>query len=120
MDIVFIEGLSVETTIGVFDWERKVKQQLIFDLEMAWDISAAAQADDLALTLDYKAVSERIVEHVKQTRFELLESLAQELADLLRSEFSITWLRLRLSKPGAVPQANNVGLLIERGQRGVV
>ncbi|GAA6153826.1 dihydroneopterin aldolase [Pseudoteredinibacter isoporae] len=118
MDIVFIEGLCVDATIGVFDWERKIKQRLRIDLEMAWDIRQAASTDDLQYALDYKAVSDRISEHVAGTEYELLESLAEELSELLLNDFSISWLRMKLSKPGAVPTASNVGLLIERGQRG--
>ncbi len=118
MDIVFIEGLCVDATIGVFDWERKIKQRLSIDLEMAWDIRQAASTDDLQHALDYKAVSDRISEHVSSTQYELIESLAQELSDLLLQEFGISWLRMKLSKPGAVPTAKNVGLLVERGQRG--
>lgn len=120
MDTVFIEGLAVDATIGVFDWERRIKQRLLIDLEMAWDIKAAAKSDQLEHTLDYKAVSDRVAELVSSSQYELIESLAEEIAAALRKEFSIAWLRLRLSKPGAVVAAKNVGLLIERGQRGDV
>ncbi|MCV6623486.1 MAG: dihydroneopterin aldolase [Cellvibrionaceae bacterium] len=120
MDTVFIEGLAVDATIGVFDWERRIKQRLLIDLEMAWDIKAAAKSDRLEHTLDYKAVSDRVAELVASSQYELIESLAEEIAAALRKEFSIAWLRLRLSKPGAVVAAKNVGLLIERGQRGDV
>lgn len=118
MDIVFIESLCVDVTIGVFEWERRIKQRLSFDLEMAWDIKQAAKTDELKHTLDYKAVSDRIIDLATGSEYELIESLAENVAEVLLSEFSIPWLRLRLSKPGAVPAAKNVGLLIERGQRG--
>ncbi len=120
MDIVFIESLCVDVTIGVFEWERRIKQRLSFDLEMAWDIKQAAKTDELKHTLDYKAVSDRIIDLATGSEYELIESLAENVAEVLLSEFSIPWLRLRLSKPGAVPAAKNVGLLIERGQRGEV
>lgn len=120
MDIVFIESLCVDVTIGVFEWERRIKQRLSFDLEMAWDIKPAAKTDKLEHALDYKAVSDRIIALSTNTQYELIESLAEDVASVLQSEFSIQWLRLRLSKPGAVSAAKNVGLLIERGQRGEV
>lgn len=118
MDQVFVRGLEVETIIGVYDWERGIRQRLVFDLEMAWDISAAAAADDLRLTLDYAAVSQRLIEYVGSTSFELIETLAERVAELVLSEFQVPWLRLTLTKPGAVKEARGgVGVVIERGQR---
>lgn len=117
MDIVFINALKVDAVIGVYDWERKIHQSLVFDLEMGWDISAAAEQDNIELALDYKAVSDRIEEFVRSTEFALIETLAGQLAELLRKEFKIPWLRLRIAKPGAVPAAEQVGLVIERGER---
>lgn len=115
MDIVFISELKVDAIIGVYDWERTMHQTLLFDVEMAWDISPAAAADDIDKALDYKAVSDRIVAFVEGSEFALLEALAEQLCHLLRQEFGIPWLRLRISKPGAVPQAKQVGVVIERG-----
>ncbi len=118
MDQVFVRGLEVETVIGVYDWERGIRQRLALDLDMAWDISAAAAQDDLRLTLDYAAVSQRLIEYVSSTSFELIETLAERVADLVLDEFQVPWLRLTLTKPGAVKEARGgVGVIIERGQR---
>lgn len=112
-----IEGLAVETVIGVYDWERTIRQRLVLDLEMGTDIRPAAANDDLALTLNYAAVSDRIAEFAETNQFELVETFAERLATLLREEFGIPWLRLTLRKPGAVPAATAVGVRIERGER---
>ncbi len=116
MDQVFIRGLAVDTVIGVYDWERTITQRLVFDLEMGWDIRPAAAEDELAHTLNYAAISERLQGFVGQSRYLLVETLAEELAALLMSEFGIPWLRLQVTKPGAVPAAaGGVGVIIERG-----
>ena len=118
MDQVFIRGLEVETVIGVYDWERTIRQRLLLDLDMAWDIRAAAAQDDLSQTLDYAAVSQRVLDYVSASRFELIESLAERVAALVLSEFGVPWLRLSITKPGAVPAATGgVGVTIERGER---
>lgn len=118
MDQVFIRGLAVETVIGVYDWERTIHQRLLFDLDMAWDIRLAAADDDLNQALDYAAVSQRVLEYVALTDFELIETLAERVAALVLSEFNVPWLRLTVTKPGAVTEASGgVGVVIERGQR---
>ncbi|GHB00346.1 dihydroneopterin aldolase [Modicisalibacter luteus] len=117
MDRVLIEGLSVETVIGVYDWERTIRQRLELDLELATDIRPAAADDDLAQTLNYAAISERIGVFAETSRLELVETFAERLAAVLREEFGITWLRLTLRKPGAVANARAVGVSIERGER---
>lgn len=118
MDQVFINGLTLEAIIGVYDWERIAPQRLILDLEMGWDIRAAAAADDLTRTLDYAQISQRIAEFARASQFQLVETFADRLAALIMQEFSVPWLRLRLTKPGAVPEAlAGVGVLIERGSR---
>nr|WP_297460708.1 dihydroneopterin aldolase [uncultured Halomonas sp.] len=116
MDRVLIEGLSVETVIGVYDWERTIRQRLVLDLEMAADIRPAAADDDLNKTLNYAAISTRIGEFAEASSFALVETFAERLAALLRQEFAIAWLRLTLRKPGAVANAAAVGVRIERGQ----
>lgn len=116
MDIVYIRGLQVETIIGIYDWERTIRQTVRIDLEMATDIRAAARRDDIDQTLNYKAISDRLIEFITQSEFLLLEALAEEIASLVLDEFSVPWLRLRLAKPGAVPQADDVGVVIERGE----
>lgn len=117
MDRVLIEGLSVETVIGVYDWERTTAQRLVLDLEMATDIRPAAADDDLNKTLNYAAISTRIGEFAQASHFGLVETFAERLAALLREEFAIPWLRMTLRKPGAVRDATAVGVCIERGQR---
>ncbi|MCO7233259.1 MULTISPECIES: dihydroneopterin aldolase [Cobetia] len=115
MDRVLIEALVVETVIGVYDWERTIRQRLVMDLEMATDIRAAAADDDLTHTLDYAAISARIQTFAEDSRFELVETFAERLAALLREEFGIPWLTMTVRKPGAVPEAAAVGVRIVRG-----
>ncbi|VYT65691.1 bifunctional dihydroneopterin aldolase/7,8-dihydroneopterin epimerase [Metakosakonia massiliensis] len=115
MDIVFIEQLSVITTIGVYDWEQTIEQKLIFDIEMAWDNRLAAKSDDVNDCLSYADIAETVVKHVEGGRFALVERVAEEVADLLLSRFNSPWVRIKLSKPGAVARAANVGVIIERG-----
>ncbi len=117
MDTVFIEGLEVDTVIGVYDWEQGIRQCLRLDLQMGWDVPAPAGEDDLGLALDYAAVCQRIQSFAGQARFALVETFAERLAEQLLSEFGMPWLRLRVAKPGAVPAAVAVGVEIERGCR---
>lgn len=118
MDQIFIKGLAVDAVIGVYDWERGIRQRLIIDLDMGWDISAASRDDDLDATLNYAAVSQRIIDYVSASSFGLVETLAERLAAVIMQEFSVPWVRLRINKPGAVPAAaGGVGVLIERGAR---
>lgn len=115
MDIIFIEQLTVITTIGVYDWEQTIDQKLIFDIEMAWDNQKAAGSDDVNDCLSYADVSEAVMSHVSGGRFALVERVAEEVAQLLMARFNSPWVRLKVSKPGAVAQAANVGVIIERG-----
>ncbi|MEH6591589.1 MAG: dihydroneopterin aldolase [Halioglobus sp.] len=117
MDIVYIRQLRADTVIGVYDWERTVHQSVYLDLEMATDIRKAAGVDALEHTLDYAAISARVVSFIEQSEFELIEAMAEQVAAIVREEFQVPWLRLRLSKPGAVAQAKDVGVLIERGEK---
>jgi len=117
MDIVFIRDLRVDTIIGVYDWERQIKQTLIIDVEMATDIRQAAATDDLQYALNYHAVSLRIASYVESHHALLIESLAESIADLIRTEFNVPWLRLTLTKPNAVLDARAVGIIIERGSK---
>ena len=114
MDKVFIEGLEIEALIGIYDWERRIRQVLRFDLEMAFDNRVPAASDDIGDTLDYKAVSKRLVAFVSASSFGLVETLAERCAAIVIEEFNVPWLRLRLSKPGAVRGAQSVGVIIER------
>lgn len=117
MDRVFIEGLEVDTVIGAYDWERGIRQCLRLDLSFAWDNRAAAAGDDLSKALDYASVSTRIQAFAEQSQFQLVETFAERLAEVLMGEFNIPWLRLKLTKPGAVAAAAGVGVEIERGCR---
>lgn len=116
MDIVFIEQLSVITTIGVYDWEQTIEQKLVFDIEMGWDNVAAAKSDDVNDCLSYADVSETVISHVEGQRFALVERVAEEVAELLLNRFNSPWVRIKVSKPGAVARAANVGVIIERSQ----
>ncbi|HDL7750819.1 TPA: bifunctional dihydroneopterin aldolase/7,8-dihydroneopterin epimerase [Yersinia enterocolitica] len=117
MDIVFIEELSVITTIGVYNWEQTIQQKLVFDIEMGWDNRKAAASDDVNDCLSYADISDAVIKHVEMQRFALVERVAEEIADLLLQRFNSPWVRIKVSKPGAVAQARNVGVVIERGQR---
>lgn len=118
MDIIFIRELEIETVIGIFDWERQIRQRISLDLEMGTDIRRAAGADAIEHTLDYKAVSKRLIQFVSESEFMLVETLAERIATLVISEFDVPWLRLTLNKPGAVRGSRSVGVIIERGVRG--
>lgn len=115
MDIIFVRDLKIDTVIGVYEWERDIRQQLSFDLEMAADIGPAAAGDDITKALDYSAVAARLSEFVGTSSFKLLETLAEQCAQIVLQEFNVPWLRLRVMKPGAVSAARDVGVLIERG-----
>jgi dihydroneopterin aldolase len=117
MDIIFLGGLEIETVIGIYDWERTIKQKIYLDIEMAFDIKKAAATDDIAYTLDYKTVSDRIVRFVETSEFFLVETLIEKIADILLTEFSIPWVKIVLNKKGAVSRARDVGIIIERGQK---
>jgi dihydroneopterin aldolase len=118
MDRVFIENLNIETIIGIFDWEREIRQTVSIDLEMEFDIRKAAESDAIEDTLDYKSVSKRLIHFVEDSEFQLVEALAESCAAIILEEFPVSWLRLKLGKPGAVRGSSAVGVIIERGSRG--
>jgi len=117
MDIVYIRELNIKTVIGIFDWERSIKQTVSLDLEMGTDIAKAAATDSINDTLDYKAVSKRLISFIESSEFQLVETMAERVTEIVREEFSVPWVRLRLSKPGAVRGAKDVGVVIERGEK---
>jgi 7,8-dihydroneopterin aldolase/epimerase/oxygenase len=117
MDIVFLRGLRIETTIGIYDWEKAIKQPVVLDLEMATDVARGAASDRIEDALDYKAVSKRLKQFVADSRFELVETLAERCAAIVRDDFGVPWVRLTLNKIGAVSDSEGVGVIIERGQR---
>lgn len=117
MDIVYVRGLEVKTTIGVYDWEREIKQPVTVDLDMACDISKAADTDDHKYVLDYKVVCVRVTEFIEKSDLQLLEAMAEEIAKLVRNEFKVPWVRVRVGKPAAITGAKDVGVIIERGTK---
>lgn len=117
MDIVYIKELRADAVIGVYDWERGIRQELELDLELASDNRRAAATDAIADAVDYDAISRRVLAYVQGSEFQLIETLAERVAELVLAEFAIPWLRLRVAKPGAVAEAKDVGVLIERGER---
>ena len=114
MDKVFIEALEIECVIGIYDWERKIRQPVVLDVEMAFDNRVPAATDDIKDTLDYKAVSKRLIQFVSESEFGLVETLAERCAEIVLLEFGVKQLRLKLSKPGAVRGSKAVGVIIER------
>ncbi|MDH3400697.1 MAG: dihydroneopterin aldolase [Chromatiales bacterium] len=113
-DIIFLSDLRVQTVIGIWDWERAIKQTVAIDLEMATDIRKAAASDSIEDTLDYKSVAKRIIEFVEQSSFQLVETMAERIAGIVMDEFGVPWVKVRLSKPGAIRGSREVGILIER------
>lgn len=117
MDIVFIHDLRVDTIIGIYDWERQVRQTVSLDIEMAHDITHAASTDDIQYALNYKAVAKRVIAFIENSHFLLVETMAEQTANLILHEFNVPWLRLKLHKPGALRGAKDVGVVIERGKK---
>jgi len=113
-DRVFIEDLRIETVIGIYDWEREIRQTVSIDLEMAFDIRKAGKTDAIEDTLNYKEVAKRLINFVQAAEFQLVETLAERCAQIILTEFDISWLRIKLSKPGAVRGSAAVGVIIER------
>ena len=117
MDINLLRGLTTECIIGIWDWERRVKQKVLVDLEMGADIRRAAGSDRIDDTLDYKSVSKRLLQFIGDSEFQLVETLTERIAELVITEFSVPWVRVRLNKQGAIRGSRDVGILIERGSR---
>ena len=116
MDKVLIEDLRIETIIGIYDWEREVKQIVSLDLEMAHDIRQAAATDDIQYALNYKAVAKRLIKLIEESEFLLVETMAETVANIVLTEFKVPWLKLKVSKPGALRGSRSVGIMIERGK----
>ena len=114
MDIVYISELEIQAIIGIYEWEREKKQTISVNIEMGWDNHAASADDDISKALDYKSVAKRIIAFVEDSDFFLVEALAEEIAKIVATEFLVPWLRLRVSKPGAVTGSKDVGVVIER------
>jgi dihydroneopterin aldolase len=114
MDKIFIHALKAEAIIGIFDWERQVKQTILVDIEISADIRKAALSDSIDDTLNYKRVAKRVLGFVEESKFHLVETLAEHIAMLILEDFGIAWVRLSLSKPGAVRNSRDVGVVLER------
>jgi dihydroneopterin aldolase len=117
MDIVFLRDLRIDTVIGIYAWERRTRQTIVLDLEMSADVAKAATTDQIDDALNYKAVAKRLMQFVGESEFNLIETLAERCAEIIRTEFGVSWLRLALNKQGAVRGARDVGVIIERGER---
>lgn len=114
MDTVFIRDLRVKTLVGIFEWERRIRQEIRLDIEMGFDIRKPAGSDSIEDTLDYKAVAQRVKSHVEASSFQLVEALAESIATLVLKEFPVSAVKITLNKTGAVSDARDVGVIIER------
>ena len=114
MDKIFLTGLSVECVVGIWEWERQVKQPIVLDIEMATDIRKAAASDHIDDTVDYKKVSKRLQSFVGESQFQLVETLTERIAEILIKEFNLPWVKVKLNKRGALRGAKDVGIEIER------
>jgi dihydroneopterin aldolase len=114
MDKIFIRDLRVETVIGIYEWERRIRQTVVIDLELSADIRKAALSDAIEDTVSYKGVAKRVIEFVEQSEFQLIETLSERIAEIVLTEFGLQWVKLTLSKPRAVRGVRDVGVIIER------
>lgn len=114
MDKIFLSSLSVECIVGIWEWERRVKQTVIIDIEMAADIRKAAASDHIEDTIDYKKVAKALLSFVGESQFQLVETLTERIAELIVTRFGVSWVRVRLNKQGAIRGARDVGIQIER------
>ena len=113
-DRIFLRGLQVECIIGFIEWERRIKQTVVIDIELPVDCSRAAETDEVDNTVDYKRVAKRIIAYVEASEFKLVETLAHKTAMLVIEEFQIAWFRISINKPGAIRGSRDVGVTIER------
>jgi dihydroneopterin aldolase len=117
MDIVYIRELEIRTIIGIYDWEREQQQIVSLDLEMGSEIAKAAATDTIENALDYKAVAKRLINFIENSEFYLVETMAEQVTEIVLKEFNVPWVKLRLGKPGAVTGSKDVGVIIERGSK---
>jgi dihydroneopterin aldolase len=117
MDKIFLDELKVDTVIGIWEWERRIRQTVVIDIEMSADIAKAAATDEVVDTLNYKSVAKRVQSFVSESSFQLVETLAERIAAIIRDEFDVAWVKVRVNKPGAIRGSKAVGVLIERGDR---
>jgi dihydroneopterin aldolase len=114
MDVIFLTGLTADCIIGIWDWERRVKQKVVIDLEMGADIRRASASDAIEDTLDYKKVAKRLLQFVGESQFQLVETLTERIAEIVVREFDVPWVRVKLNKQGAIRGSRDVGIRIER------
>ncbi len=114
MDKIFLNALTTECIVGIWDWERKVKQPIVIDLEMQVDVRKAAATDNIEQALDYKKISKRVLQFVEESQFQLVETLTERIAEIILREFSVPWVKVRVNKQGAIRNSRDVGILIER------
>lgn len=117
MDIVYLRDLKIPCTIGVWEWERRIKQTVVIDVDIATDARAAARSDRLESALDYKAVAKHLIDYVGNSEFHLVETLAEKVAESVLTEFKVPWVRVRINKKGAIRGASAAGVVIERGEK---
>jgi dihydroneopterin aldolase len=116
VDTLFVRELKVQTRIGIYDWEREVPQTVLIDLEIAADAARAARTDKVEATINYQTVCDRLVDYLERAETELVETVAEEIARIVREEFGAPWVRVAVHKPAAVRGTRDVGVRIERGQ----
>jgi dihydroneopterin aldolase len=114
MDKIFLTGLTVECIVGIWAWERQVKQTVVLDIEMAADIRKAANSDHIDDTIDYKKVSKRLLAFIGESQFQLVETLTERVAEIIVKEFHVPWVKVKLNKQGALRGSRDVGIVIER------
>lgn len=117
MDTIYLHGLTVDAVIGIWEWERKIRQKVVIDIDMDADIRKAAASDSVEDTLNYKAVAKRVIDIAETSGFQLVETLAERVAEIVRNEFDVPWVRVKINKPGAIRGSRDVGVIIERGVR---
>jgi len=117
MDKVYVKDLKINALIGIYEWERRIRQQIRIDLVMGWDNKIPAQSDSIEDTMNYKAAAKLVVAYVEKSEFQLVETLAENIASLLLNEFNLPWVKVTLGKPEAVTGSSEVGVIIERTQK---
>ena len=117
MDRIFLSEMKIETTVGIWEWEKRIKQQVIIDIEMSADIKKAAATDQIEDTLNYKAVAKSVRKLVEESSFQLVESMAEKISELVIGEHNVSWVRVKVNKPGAIRGSKGVGIIIERDDK---
>ena len=113
-DYIVLTGLKISCIIGIFDWERKQKQNVLIDLKIPCDVRKASQRDNIIDAVDYKKIAKITISFVENSDFQLVETMAEKLADLLLKTFQLSEIELSVSKPAAIRGSQNVGVKIHR------